>query len=98
MDIEGKFIKLSDSAILHSEQTLQELDRLRDLKDSIELTCRTTKIVDEQAPLTILGVPASWGLFSTILSITGTLTVSLIGFYTRQQPTTKIGPDLHSEL
>ncbi len=97
MDIEGKFIKLSDSAILHSEQTLQELDRLRDLKDSIELTCRTTKIVDEQAPLTILGVPASWGLFSTILSITGTLTVSLIGFYTRQRKP-EIGPGVSSEL
>jgi len=86
MEIEGKFIKLADSAILHNEQTLKELDRLRDLKDSIELTCRTTKIVDEQSPLNILGIPATYALFSTILSIAGTLAVSLIGLYTKRAP------------
>ena len=83
VEVEAAFCKISDAALLHDAETTKRLAKLRDYKDSLELAVKSMEQVDQQNPLTILSIPATWGLFSTVISVSATLTVSLVGLYTK---------------
>jgi hypothetical protein len=69
------------------------LNYLHDIAGALKTTLRTIRQQDTAHPLTILGIPATWSLYTALLTSMGSVFVTLLSAYTRGVNSESSGAD-----